>query len=1159
MITRSYSLLLITLLTFVCVHGQTLVINEVLTKNEKSFKSVNGEYDDWIELFNPTSDTIPLKGYSLSDDASEPQKWTFTEGVIAPQSHLTLLASGVSKTSISSVTQQQEDISSIGWTYGDINEETNPGTSNVTYTLFDGTAFGLLNGKPAVAAKIYYGVPGDLGYSYAGVYVKFKDWDAIVDRSVYDKVRVRLYLEKDKKANLRFDQEGTEEWENHKFPIVGTGDTIWYDLPISSNTGRLDLSVLKGISIIPQDNDFDQSFEFVMLNVLFETDVMDRYSTNFKLSSSGESLYLSNSAGEKIDQVQIPVLITDYSYGRKEDGNSEWVVFNKPTPDASNANGTISKGICDATIGFNLTSGFYNGTQSITLMGSNTIRYTLDGSIPTENSALYTEAIQLNKSTVIKAACFDSGKTPQSIYTNTYFIDYNTSLPVWSISTHPNNFFSEDSGIYVLGPEENWEDESPYFGANFWQDWERPVHVEFFEEDGNKTLDFNCGIKVFGNYSRASPKKSLALHFRGEYDMSKLEYPIFPDYPGLSSFDDLLLRGSGGDEAYLHFRDGFHAELAKDLDFEKQKYRPSVLFINGEYWGIHNIREKSNADSFEENYNIDKEDIDIITGYFSELQGPTASSINDFYSKLENDELTYSQIKEIIDINSFIDYFAYEVYIANYDWGSNNSKYWRQSSSNGKWRWFMYDTDFSTSIYGHFGTQPEYNSIEKALEFSEFGWPSSEQSTLLPRKLFQMPEFKTAFVTRYCDLINTLFIPENVFKRMQESVLDKIAEEVPVNRSRWSLNQSAWFTYLDQYKDFWNRRAPYARKNMQTQLNLSDSISITLEITPKDAGYIRLNTIEIDDEKWSGIYFKGIPVTLEAFPNPGFTFTGWESTAYALANTQNALQASINLTSDNRFTAKFSGEAVEQLITLSEINYHSPVSHNTGDWLELHNYGNAPIDISGWVIKDEKLYNGYVVPQNTIIDTNDFIVFAENVTQFSSIHTFETPLGPLNFNLSNSGETIYIYNQRGQLQQSLRYDDKAPWNTYADGEGGTLDLKIAGEDITNPENWVSVCFGGSPFHKFDMSCPNIKSIKDELTNEFDYAISPNPSSTIITIDKSVISTAVQLSIFSSDGRKVKEFAPSSTLNVSVLENGLYILLVEHQNHEMKSYKFIKSN
>lgn len=1159
MIKHYFALLLSVFSVSIYSNAQSLVINEILTKNDNSISSVDGEQYDWIELYNPSLDTVHLKDFSLSDDVNEPQKWSFTEGIIAPQSHLTVFASGESKTTISIVTQRQEDISPFGWNYADNDDDTSPGTSEVTYTLFQGSAFGQLNGKPAVAAKIYYGNPGDLGYSYAGVYVKFEGWDEVVNRSIYDRVRVRLYLEKDKKANLRFDQEGIEEWQNHNFPIVGTGDTTWYELPFSGETGLLDLSVLKGLSIIPRDNDFDQSFEFVMLNILFETDAQDRYNTNFKLSSSGESLYLSNANSQNIDAVTVPALVADFSYGRVTDGNNEWVVFNKATPDATNNEGTISKGICDANIDFSLTSGFYSGNQFVTLSGSSTIRYTIDGSTPDETSLLYGDAIQINKSTVIKAACFEAAKTPKTIFTNTYFIDYTTTLPVWSISTHPDNFFNEDSGIYVLGPEENWEKESPHFGANFWQDWERPIHVEFFEEDGNKALDFDCGIKVFGNYSRAAPKKSLSLHFRGKYDMSKLEYPIFPDYPGLSSFDDLLLRGSGGDEAFLHFRDGFHSELAKDLDFEKQKYRPSVLFINGEYWGIHNIREKSNEDSFEENFNISKDDIDLITSYFVELNGPTANSIYDFYAKLKNDELTYNQINEIIDVNSFIDYFAYEVYIANYDWAGNNSKYWRQSSTNGKWRWFMYDTDFSTSIYGHFGTHPSFDSFEKALVPSFGGWPSNDNSTLLPNKLFAFPEFKTAFVNRYCDLMNTLLTPENVFKTLQERVLDKIEEEVPVNRTRWNLGQEEWFNYLDEYKTFWETRAPFARKNMQNQLNLSDSVLVMLEVEPKGAGYIKLNTIEIEEEIWKGIYFEGIPVTLEAVPNAGFSFVKWESSSINLPNNKTALISAINITTDNKFTAIFSGDSIEQLITLSEINYHSPESQNTGDWLELHNYGDAPIDISGWLIKDEKLYNKYYVPQNTIIGTNDYVVFAENVSQFASIHPHQTVLGPLGYNLSNSGETIYIYNQRSQLQQTIRYSDKAPWETYADGEGGTLDLKKSGDDITNPENWASVCFGGSPFSKFDMSCPNIKSTEDDLTSSSDYAISPNPSSSFITIDRAIIAEANRLIIISSDGRKIKEFTSQHTLDISSLANGMYLLLIELNNHETRSYKFIKSS
>ena len=1138
--------------------AQNLKINEVVTKSNKTLKSVDGSYPDWIEIYNEADSSIDLTGYSLSDNRNSPTKWTFTNGLIEPNSHLTIFASGNSKTELATISQTQEDINNIGWDYADKNDEQSPGTSSINYTHFNNTAFGKINGKPAVAAEIYYGTPGDLGYSYAGVHVKFKDWEVSIDRSAYETLKIRMYLEEGKKLNLLFAQTGLEDWQNHAFPIIGTGDTTWYEFSITENVDPLDLSILTGLTITPPNNVYDQSYNFVLLNIVFETQLIDRFHTNFKLSSEGESVYLSNPQGIIIDTVQVPPLIEDVSYGRQSDGNNNWVIFNKTTPDTPNG-GTITNGVCNAELQFNLEAGFYNGSQTVAITGSSEIRYTIDGSAPTANSHLYNGEITIDSSTVIRAACFDSGKTPKYIFTSTYFINYETTLPVWSISTHPDNFFSEDSGIYVLGPEGNWEIEAPYFGANFWQDWERPVHVEFFEEDGKKELDFDCGIKVFGNYSRANPKKSLSLHFRGKYDMSKLEYPIFPDYPGLSSFDDLLLRGSGGDESYLHFRDGFHAELAKNLDFEKQKYRPSVLFINGVYWGIHNIREKSNEDYFVDNYNIDKEDIDLITSYFIERNGPTSLDFVDFINDLRNDSYTLSQIKEIIDVNSFIDYFAYEVYISNYDWAANNSKYWRQSSTRGKWRWFMFDTDYSTAIYSLPETQADYNAINKALDYTQFdiGWPSSEQSTLLPRKLFEFPEFKQTFINRYCDLMNTLFLPENIFSVMQEKVLNKISNEVPVNRERWNLSKEDWFTYLDQYKDFWNKRAYYARLNMKNQFSLDDSVTLHLTISPANAGYIKLNTIEIDDENWSGLYFKGIPVTLEAIANPGFTFTGWESNNIALDNTDLALISNINLTIENTFTANFDGEAIEQLFTLSEINYNSPANQNTQDWVELHNYGTADINISGWIIKDEKLYNSYKIPNNTILASGNYLIIAEDVSAFKSVHTSIPTLGPLGFSLSNSGEHIYIYNERGQLQQSIRYNDKAPWDTFADGEGGTLELILAGSDINEATNWASPCFGGSPQMGYDISCPSLTAVSTSFDSDVKYTLSPNPSNEYISLDAELTSIANELMLYSLDGRLIKNLKASDRIDISFLDAGMYLLKVSTTTINFVTFKFIK--
>lgn len=1135
------------------LNAQSLQINEVLTKNATSIQDDLGENSDWIEIYNPNTEAVSLKGYSLSDDVNNKQKWTFKNGTIAPDSFIVVFANDISKDSLVGREKSVDDMGLIGWDYSD-STDAKPGTSAVRYTHFKKTAFGKIDGKPAMAAELFYGTPGSLGYSYLGAHLKFKDWDAEIDRSKYDKLRVYLYLEKDKKANIRFAQTGLDDWKNFTYTLTGRGDTSWYEIPIKGNVGALNLSKLTGLTIVPVEGTYNISFKFILFNVVFSQEAVDHFQTNFKLSASGDKLYLSNPTNEVVDAVQIPVLISDVSFGRKTENSLEWTIFEAPTPEHRNS-GKTSNGICSKAINFSLNSGFYNGSQTLILNGATSIHYTLDGSKPTSSSTSYTAPISITKSTVLKAICTDNQSIPKEVFTNTYFIDYQTKLPVWSLSTNPENFFDDETGIYVLGPKGTYEEVSPNYGANFWEDWEKPVHIEFFENTGNQAFELDCGVKVFGNYSRANPKKSLVLNFKSEYGPSKLEYPLYPEFPGLTTFDDILLRGSGGDEAFLHFRDGFNATLAKNLNFETQKYRPSVLFINGEYWGIHNIREKSNQDYFEENKNIDKNDIDIITSYFVDKSGPTAEEFETFHAQVRNNQLTYAQIKDKIDVESFIDYQLFEIYIGNYDWPANNTKYWRQSSTKGKWRWFMYDTDFSTSIYDQKETKYDHNHFLQATTFTAGQtWPTSDDATLLLRKLILMPEFKKQFVNRYCDLINTLFVPENVFSQLQKEVLDLVSDEIPVNRARWNLDQDEWTYFLQQYKMYWAERPAYARQHMKGKLILDKEVNLSLKISPEGAGYIKLNSIEINDPSWTGIYYKGIPVNIEAIPNYGYTFDSWNSSVLALTNLTTSKIVNFDLTGDNIFTAYFTGTKLIPNITISEINYHSPNDFDTKDWIELHNYGTAPLDISGYIVKDIKLYNKYVFPEGTIIPADGRIIVSENQDSFKLVHKDMSTIGNLGFGFDNGGEKIFLLNRQKEIVQQVDYDDNSPWSVYADGNGGTLELISSGSDVTQVSSWTSVCFGGSPSLAYDPKCPQGFTYTNDYVETQQYALSPNPSHDLIYISANKDFDLVE--IYHVNGLKMGEYT-SNKIDVSSFPIGLYIAHVTKSDNLKETLKFIK--
>ncbi len=273
-----------------------------------------------------------------------------------------------------------------------------------------------------------------------------------------------------------------------------------------------------------------------------------------------------------------------------------------------------------------------------------------------------------------------------------------------------------------------------------------------------------------------------------------------------------------------------------------------------------------------------------------------------------------------------------------------------------------------------------------------------------------------------------------------------------------------------------------------------------------------------------------------------------------LVDSTNSIISNVDLLEDNVFTAYFNGSAIEQLLTISEINYHSPNNLNTKDWVELHNYGTEEIDISGYTIKDERLYNGFVIPEGTIILPDQYIVIVENIDSFALIHPTIEVLGPLDFSFDNSGEIIYLYNNRGELVQQIEYDDEIPWDTYADGSGGTLELLTYGTDVKDGNNWESICDGGSPLQIYDSECP--LNLANHKLIAFDYMIYPNPAQDVLYLGSNLLAETTSLSIYTLDGRLIDSVVADSQVDVVDFEAGVYILKAVLSDKELV-FQFVK--
>jgi hypothetical protein len=253
----------------------------------------------------------------------------------------------------------------------------------------------------------------------------------------------------------------------------------------------------------------------------------------------------------------------------------------------------------------------------------------------------------------------------------------------------------------------------------------------------------------------------------------------------------------------------------------------------------------------------------------------------------------------------------------------------------------------------------------------------------------------------------------------------------------------------------------YARNHIQNHFSLIGMSTEYLTISPPGAGRIKINTVIPDSDSWSGIYFKGVPVTITAIANPGYTFENWSpNTFMPFGSTSRTF--TFDPTSTAVFNANFTGSAETPKITISEINYHSDSTRNSGDWFELSNFGAAPLDISDWHLQDSEFYNDFTVATGTVIPPFGFVVIAEDPALFHSQFPNIPAIGPCGFKLGNSGETIKVFDYYKNQVLDFSYADSLPWPECADGWGRTLELLLPTADINNPESWKCGCMGGSP-------------------------------------------------------------------------------------------------
>ncbi|HTJ51164.1 MAG TPA: CotH kinase family protein, partial [Cyclobacteriaceae bacterium] len=309
--------------------------------------------------------------------------------------------------------------------------------------------------------------------------------------------------------------------------------------------------------------------------------------------------------------------------------------------------------------------------------------------------------------------------------------------------------------------------------------------------------------------------------------------------------------------------------------------QPSVLYINGQYWGIQSLREKIDGDFIESNYGIKKDDIDLLETYENAIEGTNEAYVN-YKNTLQgmnpSDPATFKFIDDHIDVQEYINYLVSEIYYGNTDWPGNNQKFWRQRSINGKFRWIFWDVDFGFALYPDWSSNYNHPTLQFATDpNSGVDWPNPSWSTLHIRLVLQNPEFRTRFIQTLTTAMSTTFKPDRVIKYINDFQAP-LKAEMPYHKQRWGGTMSDWEAEVQRLRDFAVLRNDFMQQYTADFFGLTERVNISVSASPQNTGTFKLNGILADEQLSNGSYFKGLPYKIEAAPNAGFAFKNWKIT-----------------------------------------------------------------------------------------------------------------------------------------------------------------------------------------------------------------------------------------------------------------------------------------
>lgn len=795
-----------------------LYINEFMASNATTICDSFGSYSDWIELYNSTDTDMDISGFGISDNLSQPMKYRFPDGTtIAAKGYLVVFCSG------NEGMQNGELHAPFGLrSYGeDVVIANRAGRIIDSYSFKNQETDVSMARIPDGAGEFQSNSQPSPGYPNTGA--GYSAFDA-ANRLPLGGVYISEFG--GSTGSVASDWVELHNSTGSAVSLAGYG--------LSNNPKNPAKWVFPDISIEPG--------EYLLLYATGSADKAQKKNLklNFCISSTGEALFFFDPNGKLIDKLSAGRMRSGQSYGR--DGSDNRFYYAEPTPGAQNGKGY--EGITQLPA-FSVTPGIYDNavTVAITAGEGETIRYTTDCTTPNASSEVYSGELSISKNSVIRAAAFRDGYLSGDVATATYLFrsdGVNHALPVVTLVTDPDNLWNSKTGIYATGDQFDPDAASyadtlksaTYYQAKFATEeqvdtiWEKPAAFSLFDDNGRQVFTQNVGIRIAGSFGRGRAQKGFNVIARKEYGKGSMEYPFFENRP-YTEYKAVVLRAGAQDQNRSKIRDELASGLLEgtDINILYQAYRPTVLYLNGEYWGVYFMKEKRNRFFVAQHENTENNvDLAIGKGFKQRTYGDNSDWVS-LYEYATTHDLSsaeaYAYVSERMDVDSFRDYMIAEIYNGNTD--TYNFQYYRLKG--GKWKFIFYDFCWGFQSPGH-----------ETLAFRMGKTPSDVCSAKLFAAMLQNKGWRDSFCRRFAELLNTAFAPERVSALIEE-LYGYVEPEI--KREREKFNKDTFMgvkqpntnlgTYegfqseISKLKDFAQRRPEELKRQLQSNLGLSDS------------------------------------------------------------------------------------------------------------------------------------------------------------------------------------------------------------------------------------------------------------------------------------------------------------------------------------------------